>query len=483
MATKISELVLYRYRFIVGYGLIWLAGLGLLSVALFLIPGGIGKDEIKSVAETASMSFQSINPSLVVDAPYHLLQWASIRTFGLSDFSIKLPSAIVAVVTVIGAVGLLGHWFRRNVAILTIIVALTTGEFLFLAQNGTPAIMPIFWSVWILYSALMVSRKANFSMLWKIILFGTAALSLYTPLTIYMLVAVISAGLLHPHLRYLIRKITLPRAFLAIIFAFGIITPLAFAISFDHTILYKLIGWPGHISWTTDLSEFSTRYLNFTTDSSSPDLTPIYGLGTIMLVVLGLVRFVTTKYTARNYILTAWVVLLLPVVFLNPKDIGVTFVPIMLLVAMGIDLLFRRWYSLFPRNPYARLAGLVPLAVLMGGLIISGIVRYGDSYSYNPAKVQQFSFDLNLVNQQLALLPPGQTLTIVSTKSAAPLYGVLAKYNSRVHVTTKVPDTLPPNGPLLVARGAEYPIPTDNLSRIITNQMSLYADRFYLYQK
>lgn len=483
MATKISDLILYRYRFMLGYVLISLAGLGLLWVALFVTPGGIDSAEIHSVIITSSLSVHSLDPANIINAPYHLLQALSMQIFGINNFAIKLPSAFIAILTVIGAVGLLGQWFRRNVAVLTIIIALTTGEFLFLAQNGTPAIMPIFWSVWILHSALMVSRRANFSLLWKVILFGTAALSLYTPLSIYIIVAVVSAGLLHPHLRYLIRQMTWWRVLLAVLFAVGIITPLAFAIDLNPTIFFKIIGLPNHIDLAHNLAELSIRYTNFMDDSNSPDLTPIYGLGSILLALLGVVRFVTTKYTARNYILTALIVLLVPAVLLNPKQIGVTFVPIILLVAMGIDLLFRRWYSLFPRNPYARLAGLIPLAVLIGGMITSGIVRYVDSYTYDPTKVQQFSFDLNFVNRELSSLQPGQTLTLVSTKRALPLYQVVAQHTDKLNVVTSMPTELPSTGPVLMARGVQYPPRTDNLSRILTNDMTLYGDRFYLYQK
>lgn len=484
MATQITNLFLYRWRYVLGFSLISLAALGLLLIAVVFIPGGISKAEIHSVAASESLSFTSFAPSAVIDAPYHALQWLSIRVFGLNDISIKLPSALIAILTVVGVVGLLRYWFRRNVAVLTTIVVLTTGQFLFFAQSGTPRIMPIFWAVWILLSALMMSRQAHFSTLWKVIFFATAALSLYTPLSIYMLLAVVSAGILHPHLRFIVRRMAPTRVSLAILFAVGIVTPLAYAISVDRHILYHLIGWPGlPITWQQNLSELVTRYVDFTSVSHGIDLTPIYGLGVIMLVILGIVRFATTKYTARGYILTAWIVLLLPVIVLNPREVGVTFVPITLLVAMGIDLLFQRWYSLFPRNPYARVAGLVPLAILMGGMIASGVTRYVNDYTYDPIKANQFSQDLTLANRQIAMLNGDQTISIVITKSSAPLYRVLEKYNPAVHVSTHLPSSLPSSGPLLVARGVQMSPSTDHLAQIITNNKTLYADRFYLYRK
>ncbi len=48
-----------------------------------------------------------------------------------------------------------------------------------------------------------------------------------------------------------------------------------------------------------------------------------------------------------------------PVILINPIFTSVTFVPIVLLLAAGLTSLIGYWYRLFPRNPYARVAGLI----------------------------------------------------------------------------------------------------------------------------
>ena len=482
MTTKIANLQLYRWRYYIGYIILALAGLALLTMVLFSVPGGITHAEKQSVVATAALSFHSLTPDAVIDAPYHVLQWLSIHILGLTPLSIKLPSAVIAVFTIIGVVGLLRYWFRRNVAILTSIIVVTTGQFLFLAQNGTPELMTIFWSVWILFSALMVSRQVRFATLWKIVFFATAALSLYTPLSIYTLAAVVSAGILHPHLRYLIRQISTWKVLLAIICAVAITVPLGYAVSLDPQLLLKLVGWhPLPVHWLHNASDLVTQYANFVRPSNGPMLTPVYGLGYILLMILGVVRFVTTKYTARGYILVAWIILLIPVMTLNPNDVTITFVPVMLLIAMGVDSLFRRWYSLFPRNPYARVAGLLPLAILLGGMITSGMIRYVDVYTYDPVKVKQFSSDLRLINHVVATVGP-QPLTLVVKNQDNSFYQVLAKYNHSIHVTTTLAQPAP-HAPVLVARGVQRVPSTQDLSRIVVDSLSHDANRFYLYQK
>lgn len=480
MVKKITDFPLYRWRYILGYILLGLMGLGLLLIAFLYAPGGISSDEKKSVIATSQLSFQAISPRMIIDAPYHVLQWLSIRTFGLSDFSIKLPSLLIALLTVVGMVGLLGSWFRRNVAILAAIIVVTTGHFLFLAQNGTPEIMMVFWPVWILFAALRLSRRRRFEGLWKVVLFGSIALSLYTPFTVYMLLALLTAALFHPHLRYIIRTMTPWKVIVALVLAFALLTPLGYALTSDHSIAKALIGWPANMpNILSNLRTLAAEYGNFMKPGGGVLTTPIYGLGCILLALLGILRFFTTKYTVRGYILMAWIILLLPVMLIDPTVVDVTFVPMIFLVAMGLDWLFRRWYMLFPFNPYARIAGLIPLTVLLAGIVVSGVTRYTDGMLYDPQKARAFSQDLSIVNQQL-IAQRDQPFTLVASSADQPFYHSLEKYNSRIKVTTTPPKTYQT---LLVSRDADRTPPAEQPAQILTSDKSQYADRFYLYQK
>lgn len=481
MTKKITDYFLYRSRFVIGYTIVAIAALILLAVALFLAPGGISDAEKQSVVTTSSLSFSSINPQAIIDAPYHVLQWLSIRTLGLTPLAIKLPSVIIAILTGIGTIGLLSSWFRRNVAVLAAAIFATTGQFLFLAQYGTPAIMPIFWGSWILFSALMVSRRRQFSTFWKIVLFGSAAISLYTPLSVYLLLAIISAVFVHPHLRYLVRHMSLLKVILALVLSLVLISPLVYAIYIDHSLIKTLLGIPDAMPNLLDNLKLLVReYLSFMSPSMPGLLTPVYGLGTLLLMALGVLRFFSTKYTARGYILAAIILLTIPIMLFDPKSIEMTFLPMALLVALGIDWLFRRWYMLFPVNPYARIAGFIPLSVLLGGIIIASVTRYVGTMAYSSAQVHEFNKDLRIVNHQIKDLKPSHVTLVVSQKDHA-FYAVLAKYNHLVTVST---NATPENAsPILIARDADVTRPTDHLKRILTDASARDSDRFYLYEK
>jgi hypothetical protein len=485
MGKKITDYLLYRWRYILGYGSIGLTIVGLLFLAGLFVPGGISQNEMDTVVTSNNLSFTSLqifDPASVINLPYHLLQRISTALFGVTNISIKLPSLLLGALSAFGMILLLQMWFRRNVAILTTVLVITTGQFLFVAQNGTPSIVYIFWSVWLLVAAMMVSRKAKNLGLWKVILFSVAALSLYTPLSIYILAALTSAVILHPHLRYLVRQLlrTKLKVAIALVCALLVMTPLIYAIVKDPNIGLTLLGVPNVMpDVVANLLVLLKQYFSFVTPNTSLIMTPVYSLGSMVLIVLGIIRLSTTNYTARSYIITAWAILLLPVLLINPNFSTITFVPAMLLMAMGISTLLRSWYELFPKNPYARIAGLIPLTILIGGMFLSGIGRYMYSYTYTPNLASNFSHDLNLINKQLGDKSRDKTVLRVAQSEKA-FYDVVGRQYANVTVTTSRASI--PAKTIIISHAAHQNGTDATPERIITDSRAKNADRFYIYK-
>jgi hypothetical protein len=479
MGKHITDYLLYARRYVLGYTLIGVAVVGLLLMAGLFIPGGLSQEEMNSVVKSSAVSLDTLDPVSIVNLPYHMMQRASMELFGITQVSIKLPSLILGAFTALGMVLLLRTWFQHNVAIITIVLVITTGQFLFIAQNGTPSIVYMFWSVWLLVSAMMVSRHAKFGLLWKLVLAATAALSLYTPLSFYILVALASALVLHPHLRYIARKLSKLKIAIGSLFALLLLAPLGYAIIKEPSAALTLLGipssWPDILGNTVQLLR---QYFDFASPSSGTLMLPVYGLGSMILIALGIIHLVTTKYTARSYIISAWIILLLPILILNPRFTSVTFVPILLLMAMGIYMLLRNWYRLFPRNPYARIAGLIPLAVLIGGMVLSGVNRYNFGYLYDPKTASYFSQDLAIINKQLTKADRGSTAVIVS-KDEVPFYTVVAENYKNVAIN---PATTSKASTTIVSHGAHKTTKPGVPSQILTTSDMQGADRFYVYK-
>ena len=116
MSRKITDYVLYRWRYILGYGVIGLTVVGLLLVAFLYAPGALSQAEMNSVVNSGNLSLaslESFQPASVINLPYHLLQHVSLSLFGVNNLSIKLPSLILGGLSAVGMILLLQMWFRR----------------------------------------------------------------------------------------------------------------------------------------------------------------------------------------------------------------------------------------------------------------------------------------------------------------------------------------------------------------------------------
>jgi len=468
---KITDFFMYKWRYQIGYSLI---AVGLISILVFIslyLPGGITNQEIQSAIKTNSIYILNYWSMDVINLPYHLLQHTSFYFLGLTIFSIKLPSIILAFLSAIGMVLLLKQWFKPNIAVLASLIAITTGQYLFFAQNGTSEILYLFWPVWIILIASLIPISQKFRKLYIAAFFILATLSLYTPLSIYVILVIFSAIIIHPHLRYLIKQLSRPELFGGIAIALILISPLVYAIYKTPSLCLTLLGvpkvWP---DISENLSLLFTQYLGFTNPSGTTVLTPFFGLGSMLLIALGAYFVIKNRSTAKNYLIILWIIFLIPIIILNPKYTTITLLPLILLLASGLNGLLAHWYELFPRNPYARVGGLVPVVILVTVLVLSGFNRYIYRYHYDPNIVPNFNKDL--------LIIPSDTKNMVVSEKELEFYKVLSKYNKKLSVSTA-----PVSDTFLATRDAKQNLSGYNINKIITSSMYNNSDRLYIFKK
>lgn len=483
----ISDFLIYRWRYVLGYGTIALILIAGLLLAGLYIPGGLTQGEMASASASGALKLSDPATLATIHLPYRLLQHASIELFGLSILSIKLPSLLLGFLSAVGMLLLLRIWFKHNVALLASILTITTGQFLLIAQSGTPSIMYVFWSIWILLAATMVSRAKTPILLWKIILFVSIALSLYTPLSIYIIITLLVATVLHPHLRYVVRRLSKAKLLSAAVLSLILTVPLGYALIKNPSLALELLGIPEAMpNVGNNLVALLQQYLNFVSPESGRLMLPLFGFGSLALILLGIFRLVTSRYTARSYTITIWLVLLTPILIINPTYTSVTFVPLLLLMATGLEALIREWYKLFPRNPYARLAGLLPLSLLLITLVYSGLDRYFYGYHYDPKSTVLFSRDVRLVTTELKRTDTKSPILVVSDVEK-PFYDMLLSYPPRgivqpTTVTTELPSSEQVGtGTVLVSKQSGKTATVQQPVRILTSSLTSDADRWYVY--
>lgn len=480
---KVTDYFIYRKRFWIGYSLVFIALISLLTLAAIYAPVGLTQQEMNSTIASVGVNLTDYKNLSLINLPYQLLQQASISLLGVSELSIKLPSLLLALLSSVGMVFLLRRWFHQNVAVLTTLLAITTGQFLFIAQNGTASIIYIFWAVWILLVSTMVVRRRGPTLLWKIILCLLVALSLYTPLSIYILISLAIATIFHPHLRYMFKRLSKSQLWIAVIALLALVAPLGWRIYQSPQIGLRLLGLPDKMpDIVANLSQLAHQYVAAPSISDAGFMLPVFGLGTIGLLVLGIIRLATSHYSAKSYLLFTWIVLLLAVLIFNPIYITVIFIPSLIFIAFGLDFLFRYWYRLFPKNPYARIAGLFPLGILVGGMILSGLEAYAYGYHNNPSIAKVFSTDLTLVTKTLEKNPSIDSLVVA--RSEYDFYRTFARHSPR-DITVKASVSIDTQADsFIISRAAKdkLDLPGDDISQIVTSNISQQADRFYIYK-
>lgn len=450
--------------------------IGLIFVLLFAgmySPGGLSSSEMQSAVISNSVGFNSVEPATVANLPYYLLQKASLSLFGVSIISIKLPSIILAFFSAIGIFILLAKWFKLRIAILASLIAITTGQFIFIAQNGTPGILYLFWSVSLILLASLISSSTNkkYRMIYKISFSIMAALSLYTPLSLYVLIAMFSAAILHPHLRFIIRQLSKPKIIISLVVSFILLIPLMASIIKHPNILLEMLGIPAKIpDLGASLSKLGAEYLGFINPGGSTLMTPFFELGSMLIILIGIYYTIRTNETAKSYVISLWIICLIPVLLINPNITDITYLPLILLLASGLKMLISRWYNLFPLNPYARIGGLIPVIILVVALVSSGLDRYIYGYRYDPNISSNFSNDLNLI--------PKDTKQIVVSDSEIDFYKVIESHNKNITVKTSPTEDIFITTRLAKQSSADY-----SITNIITSSKSKDSDRFYLYKK
>ncbi len=468
----LSNFWLYRYRFLIGYSVIAILLCALLVFAGLYVPGGLSVFEKEAVVTSAGIDFSQPMSLLIVNAPYHMLQAGILEAFGVSDFTIKLPALILGLASALGLIFLLRRWFPTSIAILASLIAVTTGQFLLIAQSGAGGVLYVFWPVMLLLLGTLITRAKKARLLWKILFAISAGLSLYTPLSVYTLLAIGITVLLHPHLRIAVKRLSKLRLAACLATLLILIAPLLWMVIQTPSIGRELLGLPsGMPDFIANIQLLATQYFVLWAPSATTVLTPVFGFGSLLLIGLGLYRLIRTSDTTRSYLVISWLICLLPILIISPQYVTIVFLPAVLLLAAGLTSLIGYWYRLFPFNPYARIAGLVPIIVLVGVLIGSGIDRYIFGYHYSPTVATNYTKDL-------MLLPEGTTRLVVAANEKD-FYEAIASFRPSLEISTDVPAEATSFTTTQAARG----VVSDQYSveRIITSPFKDSADRFYQY--
>ena len=449
--------------------------IGLLFLLPFIAQHGLSSTEMDSTVSSYWLGKQGILSGDLVDLPYRLLQKLSIMAFGLTFFSIKLPSIIIGLLLGLLLILLLNRWFKSNVSLLASCLIVLSTPFLFLAGSGTPLIMLVFWPTLLLWLGSKIQGEKQPRPLYVFIFSLSMLLSLFTPYMVYFALVCVFYVVSQPHLRFIIKKLPIIPLLLTIIILLAGFGLLGFSIyKYPQTIMELLFAHDFQIEHFFDnvISGFSLIF-SWHNNIESVFLAPLMSLPIFALALIGL--FSTTKgfFASRNSIATILLIFCVIITGFNPDSAIFIILPLSILVAHGLKYILEKWYGLFPENPYARVSAIVPLTILFGFMIIPGLLQYIYGYRYNPNIADEFDYNLSIITDNLA----GKVLCV---EEKFDFYNIL---NDKTDIKIlNHPEWEEPsvaflhNKPTKVQSGYK-------LSRIITSPMRENSDIIYLYEK
>lgn len=457
----VSEWTFYKYRFLVGYG--FLAIVVALYILLFanLIPPGLSQAEQDSVVASAQLSFTQV-PTAIVDLPYHILQKVSLEFLGVSTLGIRLPSMIFGILTAVFTALVLRRWMPSNVALISSLLMLTSGWFIGTARLGVPFIMIAFFSSFILLAATYISQQTHHWKRWKVALAFAAALSLYSPFTLYLFVAAIVAAVAQPHLRYLIRQSSKFHITIGTFLFILVLLPLGWGIFNNPSQIWTLLAipqdLPSPLEFGNNLIQALSNFANPRNVSYGNFATPLISVVALIFFVAGSIRILRDFHAVRTYLLMIWGALLIPIMGFNPNNLTVLMIPTFIIIAIGIQPIIGYWYKLFPLNPYARVFGLVPLTLLILAIIQFNDQRYSLGMIYSQGAKDTYNSDVFLANKELGSLDKNTSVFLIVADSNIALYQILAEERPNTTVLSATQAQLAP-GRWIVANAEVEKIP------------------------
>ena len=220
-------------------------------------------------------------------------------------------------------------------------------------------------------------------------------------------------------------------------------------------------------------------------------LAPLIGLASLALAITGLISTYHGFFASRNSIATYLIVFTIAIAGFNPDCAILLLLPLAILIAHGFRYILNKWYGLFPENPYARVFGIIPIAIFLIIMITSDISHFVFGYRYNPAVANEFTNDLTLIKDKIE---EGSTLVVLDQDEykfyknleKKPIISIFSKKDIKIvnEIPTETVEKLATLGLIEenLAEGEVSRFVNYDLTRIITNSKTENSDRLYFYE-
>lgn len=409
--SEIKKYWSYKHRYLLAALILMVIAAFIAIYNLWLVPSGLSTAEITSATRSGHFDVIGLmfnlpkNLEYLISLPWTLLQSASLNLLGPSILAMRLPAAMLMLLATL----LIGLSVKRLAtplaAVLSTMVVISSGFFVAISHAGTATAMTLF-----LMSAILASgtttitttgRRQQVAACLLIIALGLLS---YMPAGPYIILTLATVALVHPRLRLEIFSHKKRSAVLIGLYTLcvlpliiGIVTG---AVMHNNVIVNEL--WVlGRPSWDNLLAA-GAGLIWATPDIHNGLVAPVISVADGLIALLGLGIVIRDRLSVRSNLIMAMILAVIVMSIFEPSIISLLFLPIVAMETIALCWLVRRWYSLFPVNPYARSFAVIPLAIAITSINLTNLSRYFNSVNYAQTVVKNYDLSYQLTYDLVA---------------------------------------------------------------------------------
>src|ERR1035437_2689748 len=310
-----------------------------------------------------------------INAPYRLIDYLFLHLHTPTTAFTRYASVTFGLLACLLFFIIIRRWHGQRSAIFTTILFAISGWMLHVTRLGTPDILFVLVPLVLVLLASWAHKteKHFFALLCMSLIFG---LLFYIPGAIWFVIA--TSVLIRKAIIGHIRNLKIWKSLILLLIILVALAPLVHAMYLSpHLIrswLFLPSAFPKPITLLKQLAE-SITFL-FARGPFATDLwlahTPIFDIFTSVMCLLGVYFYVRYYNNLRSYTLSSFLIIGGILVGLNGVNaMGFVIPTVYLLVGTGLTYVLRDWLTVFPRNPVARISGI---------LLVTGVIAIATTY-------------------------------------------------------------------------------------------------------
>lgn len=394
---KAYENVIDRWPYVIS--LLFLLGV-LGAVLLFqlgtLVPGLSGQE--KDVAARFFSGSISIRDDIVLQ-PVHYIFFSGLYIINLITTSdsiayFRLTAVIIGAISALSLFYVLQKWHTYRIALVTTVLFITSAGFLHAARhadvNTSFLLLPV-------ALALFIYTTTTKRMWAQIIAITALALILLSIPGGFVLLAILAIWKRKAWMKQLKQTSQFQQMSVIIIVALIASIFTASLLVSEQSNIYKVLGIGTPFVSLSEfiVKAFSVPYHLFIRGPSEGYLwvgvAPLLDVFISAMVLLGIYVFILQRKEDHIRLIVGTLFILILLSGFGAGIDSVYFLPFFYIIsASGIALLLQQWFTVFPRNPFAKIVGIIFVSLCIGATALYNVHRYFVAWPHTTEARREF---------------------------------------------------------------------------------------------